>query len=103
MRGQHFADFVNRFCERVTEFFILKMEAHPVDNMLPELFAAFFVNRFVANNSEFVGSRRYENQHRIALAGLMHSKAVKLLLCNDQRIGVDFAALDIDANFAGRF
>ena len=58
MRRQHLADFVNRFGERVAEFFILKMNLHSIHNVSPELFAAFFMNRLVANNGEFVSPRR---------------------------------------------
>ena len=37
------------------------MGAHFIHNVLPELLAALLVNRIIANNSEFVRSRRYEN------------------------------------------
>ena len=70
MRRQHLADFVNRFGERVAEFFILKMNLHSIHNVLPELFAALFMNRLVADNGEFVGPRRYENKDGVALANL---------------------------------
>jgi hypothetical protein len=103
MRRQHLADFINRFGERVAEFFILKMNPHSIHNVLPELFAAFFMNRLVADNGEFVGPRRYENKDGVALVGFVHSKALKFFLCNDQRIGAQFAALNKDANLAGSF
>ena len=48
MCRQHLADFVNRFGQCVAEFFILKMNLHSIHNVPPELFAAFFVDRFVA-------------------------------------------------------
>jgi len=100
MRRQHLADFVNRFCQRVAEFFILKMNPHSIDNVLPELFAAFFVNRFVADNGELVGPRRYENKDGVALASLVHSQPQKFFLRNHQRIGIQFAALNKNANLA---
>ena len=103
MRRQHLADFINRFGERVAEFLILKMDAHSIHNVLPELFAAFFVNRFVADNGELVGPRRYENKYGVALASLVHCETLKFLLRNHHRIGVEFAALNINANFAGGF
>jgi hypothetical protein len=103
MHGQHLADFVNRFCERVAEFFILKMDAHSIHNVLPELFAAFFVNRLVADNGKFVGPRRDENKDGVALAGLVHSETLKFLLGNRHRIRLESAALNINANFAGGF
>ena len=103
MRGQHCADFINRFGERVAEFFILKMNPHSIHNVLPELFAAFFMNRLVADNGEFVGPRRYENKDGVALASLVHSETLKFLLGNCHRIGLESAALNINANFAGGF
>jgi hypothetical protein len=103
MRRQHLANFVDRFCQCVAEFFILKMNPHSIDNVLPELFAAFFVNRFVADNGELVGPRRYENKDGVALASLVHCEALKFLLRNHHRIGVEFAALNINANFARGF
>ncbi len=100
MRGQQFADFLNRLDDSATEFLALKMRAHSFHNTPPEFLAAFLMNRFVADNREFVRSRRYENQHRIALTGLVHSEPLKFLLRNDQRIDRQFAALDINANLA---
>ena|SRR5437016_11054308 len=101
MRGQHFADLANRSRQRMTEFFILKMAAHLIDKALPKLLAAPFVNRLVTDDSEFVRPWRYENQHGIALAGLVHSETLKFFLRNLQWIGAQFAALNINANFAG--
>jgi hypothetical protein len=103
MRRQHLADFIYRFGERVAEFFILKMNPHSIHNVLPELFAAFFMNRLVADNGEFVGPRRYENKDGVALASLVHSETLKFLLRKHHRIGFEFAALNINANFAGGF
>ena len=101
MRGQNLADFVNRFCKRLAEVFILKMNAHSIHDVLPEVLATFFVNRFIADNGELVRSRRYENQYGIALTRLVHSESLKLFLRNNQRIGFGFAPLDIDPNLTG--
>jgi hypothetical protein len=103
MRGQHLANFLSRLYQRVAEFFTLKMGAHTIDNVLPKLLTALFVNRFVADNSEFVHAWRYENQHRIALGGVVHSEALKFLLSNDQRIHIQFSALNKNANLARGF
>lgn len=103
MGRQHPAEFINRFCERLAEFLILKVNAHSIHNVLPELFAAFFVNRLVTNNSELVRPRRYENEDGVALAGLVHSQALKFLARDLQRRGAQLAALNKDANFAGRY
>src|SRR5436190_18847373 len=79
------------------------MGAHFIHDVLPELFAAFFVNRLVADNGEFVGPRRYKNKNGIALARLVHSETLKFLLRNHHRIGLEFTALNINANLAGSF
>ena|SRR5215510_8820271 len=103
MLGQHLADLAHRFCERLAEFFTLKMNAHSIDNALPELFAALFVDRRVADNGELVCPWRHENKDGVALAGLVHSQTLKFLLRNRHRIGLEFAALNINANLTGGF
>lgn len=103
MRGQHFADFVDRLDQRVTELLILKMASHVFCDLLPEYIAAFLVDRFVANNGELVCARRHENQHRVTLARFVHMEPMKLPLCRNKRIAFQFATLDQDANLPGRF
>ena len=68
------------------EFLVLKMRAHCFDNALPELVAAFLMNRVVANNGKLVHARRDENEHRIALARLVHAEPMKFLLRSNQWI-----------------
>ena len=87
MRRQHISDFVNRFDQRVTELLVLKMGPHSLDNGLPELLAAFFVNRLVTNNGELMCAWRYEDQNRITLLRLVHTKLMKLLLRCNYRVG----------------
>ena len=103
MLRQHLADFANRFCERLAEFFTLKMNAHSIHNALPELFAALFVDRRVADNGEFVGPWRHENKDGVALAGLVHSQTLKFPLRNRYRLGLEFATLNVNANLTGGF
>ena len=103
MRGQQFADFPDAFNDSMAKLLVLKMCAHSTYNVLPELLAAPFVNRFVANDGKLVRSRRYKNQHRIAFPDLGHSKPLEFFLRNDQRIGIQFAALNINADLAGGF
>ena len=62
--------------------------------MLPELIATFFVNALVANNRKFVNTWCDKNQHRIALARLVHTEPMKLPLRRNERIALQFAALD---------
>ena len=54
MRSERFANFLNCFNQRVAEFLILKMHSHSVHHALPELVAAFLVNRFVADYGKLV-------------------------------------------------
>ena len=102
MLREHISNDCDRSADAFREFILAEAMVHCSDNTLPELVAAFFVNRVVADDGEFVRSRRYENQHRIALTGLVHSKPLKLFLRNDQRVGIQLAALNINADFARR-
>src|SRR6266487_5807498 len=101
MRGQHFADFLNRLDQRVAEFLVLKMCPHSFDNALPKLVATFLVNGFIANNSELVLAWCDENQNRVLLTRLVHTKLMKLFLRCSEWIAAKFAALNINANLAG--
>jgi hypothetical protein len=103
MPGQYAPNLLNRFDQRVTELLGLKMRAHSVYNALPELFAAFLMNRLIANNGEFMPTRRQEDQHRIALARLVHTEPMKLLLRRKKGIALQLAALDHNANLTGSF
>ena len=103
MPSQHDANLLNRFDQCGTELLGLKMRAHFFHNALPELFAAFLMNRLVANNSELMHTRRHEDQHPVALARLVHTEPAKLLLRRKKGIGVQLAALDQNANLTGSF
>ena len=103
MRGQHFADFLDRLDHRVTEPLILKMRPHVFRDSLPEHVATFLMDRFVAHNGELVRARRHENQHGIMLARFVHIEPMKLPLCRNERITFQFATLDQDPNLTGRF
>jgi len=52
----------------VTEFLVLKMRAHRVNNSLPEFPAAFLVDRFIADDGKLMCTGRDENQYRIVQA-----------------------------------
>lgn len=103
MPGQYAPDFLDRFYQCITEFLILKMPPHFFYNALPKFTAAFLVNRFVANNSEFMNTWRDKNEHRIALARLVHTEPMKSPLCSLERITLQFAALNQNANLTGSF
>jgi len=80
MRGEQFADFINRIYQGIAEPLILKMPAHCRDNALPKFIPAFFMNRVVANDRKFMNTRRDEDQHCVALARLVHTEPMKLFL-----------------------
>lgn len=80
-----------------------EMLAHRADKALPQLFTADFVNSFVADNGEFMRSRRDEDQHGIALQGLLHAETMKSSLRGNQRVVLQLTALDKDTDLAGCF
>jgi hypothetical protein len=103
MGRQQFADFVNRFDQRVVEFLVLKMLPHSIDNALPELLAAFFMNGLVAYHGKLMRSRRDEDQHGIALARFVHAESMKFFLGSNQWIGTQLAGLNVNPDLTGGF
>jgi hypothetical protein len=103
MFRQSFASFFDHFDQRVIEFFVLKMRAHGIDQALPELFAALFVDRFVANHGELMRAWRHEDQNGVSFARSMHAELVKSLCRGGERIAFQFPALHINADLPGRF
>ncbi len=102
MPGQYAPDFLlDRFYQCITELLILKMSPHFFYDALPEFIAAFFMNRVVPNNRKFMNTRRDKNEHRIALARLVHTEPMKLPLCCNERITIQFATQDQNANLTG--
>ena len=103
MLRQHISDDCDRFADPFCEFMLAETMVHRSDNALPEFVAAFFVNRFIANDSEFMGARRYKNEHGILLPCLVHTEPMKLPLRHSEGIALQFPALDQNANLTGRF
>ena len=94
MAGKYGPDLLDRFYQRISELLILKMIPHSFHNALPEFIAALFMNGVVANNGNFMNAWCDKNQHRIALARLVHTEPLKLPLRRNERITLHFAALD---------
>jgi len=86
MALQHAPDLLDRFNQRIAKLLILKMHPHSFHDTLPEFIAAFFMNAVVPNNSKFMNTRCDKNEHRIALARLMHTEPMKLPLRRNERI-----------------
>jgi len=86
MRSQQLTDFLDRFDDCVAEFLVLKMRAHSIDKSLPELFAAFFMNRFISHHRELMRARSHENEHRIAFARFVNTEPMKFLPRRDKWI-----------------
>ena len=103
MFRQRFAGFFDRFDQRVIELVILKMRAHRIDQALPELFAALFVNRFVTNDRELVRAWRHENQNGVSFARSVHTELLESLCRGGERIAVQFPAVHINADLPGCF
>ena len=102
MRSERFTRFLDRFDQCPTEFFVSEMLAHFVYELLPKVLAAFFVNRFIADDGELVGAGRHENEHGIAFRCFVHAEPMKFFLCSDERIDIQLAALNVNADFARR-
>ena len=100
---QHGSDFLDRFYQCITELLILKMSPHSFHDALPQFIAAYFVNGLVANDGELMNTRRNKNEHRIALARLVHTEPLKFPLCGNEGITPQFPALDQNANLTRRF
>ena len=103
MGCEYLACFLNGFHERVAEFLVLEVAAHSLDKPLPELLAAFFMDRFVAHDREFVCARRHKNKHSIALVCFMHGEPMKFFLSSGQRIVAQLSSLNINADLPGSF
>jgi hypothetical protein len=101
MRGKRFAGFPDRFNECAAEFLVLKMRAHSIDKVLPELFSGLFVDRFVTDHGKLMRSGRDENEHGIALARFVHAESVKFFLRSNQWISTQLAALNINPDLTG--
>src|SRR5205807_9285524 len=103
MRSERFARFLDRVHQRVTEFFVTEMLAHSVDESLPKLLAALFMDRFVAHDGEFMRAGRHEDEDRVSLRRFVHAEPMKFPLSGDKWIDGQFAALNENANLAGCF
>jgi len=86
MGSEHFASFLDRLDDCVAEFLVLKMRAHSIDKSLPELFAAFFINRFISHHRKLMRARSHENKHRIAFARFVNTEPMKFPLRRDKWI-----------------
>jgi len=95
--------FLDRIDQCVTEFFVSEMFPHFVNEPLPKVLAAFFVNRFIADDGELVRAGRHENEDRIALRRFVHSEPLKFFLCGNQRVDIQLPALNENANLTGGF
>ena len=101
MRSQRFTGFLDRFDQGVSEFLVSEMLSRAFDQVLPQLLTTFFVDRFVTDDRELVRARRNKNEHGVALRHFMHSETVKFFRSRDERIGIQFAALNVNADLSG--
>jgi len=103
MGRQRFANFLDRFDQRVTEFFVSKMFAHPGNKVLPELFTAPFVDGFIAYDGELMRAGCDKNEDAVAFACLVHTKPLEFFLRRHEWIALQLSTLNIDADLRGGF
>jgi len=60
------------------------------------------MDRLVTDDREFVRARRDKNEDGVAFGHFMHPKPVKFFLCGDERIDIQLAALNENANLTRR-
>jgi hypothetical protein len=101
MFGEHLGCFVNSVNDAAAEIFLLKMRAHRVYQRLPERVATFLVHTDIAHHREPMRARRYENEHGIAVVGLVHAKLHKFLHRAPKRIIIKLTTLDKNTDLAG--
>jgi hypothetical protein len=58
---------------------------------------------FVTNDRELVRARRHKNEHGVSFRSLVHAKPVKSAVRRGQRIAIQLAALNENADLSGRF
>lgn len=103
MLGEKFSGFFNRLDNRLAELFVLKMRAHGIDQPLPELVAAFFVNAAVSDDGELARPRDQENQDAVSFQRLVHANLLKFLLRKREGIAFQLAALKVNADLSRCF
>jgi hypothetical protein len=79
------------------------MVAHLSDQPLPQFLAAFLVNRFVADDRKLVRARRDEDENGVSFRRFLHPEPVKSFLRRRQRIDLQLAALNENADLSGCF
>ena len=103
MRSKRFAGFFDCLYDCMAELFVSEMFPHCVDQSLPKLFAALFVDRLIADDRKLVRARRHENEDGVAFRRFVHAEPMKFLLRGDEWIDIYFAALNVNANLTGCF
>ena len=103
MGRQRLANFFDRFGQRVTEFLVSKMFAHPGNKVLPELFTAPFVDGFISYDSELMRAGCDKNEDAVTFACLVHPKPLEFFLRRHQWIALQLSTLNIDADLRGGF
>ena len=77
------------------------MFAHPGNELLPELLAAFLVDAFVANDRELLGTGRDKNQDGITLGRFLHSKLQEFFLGAFEGAFFEFPSLKKHPDLSG--
>jgi hypothetical protein len=78
------------------------MFAHPDNEILPKLLAAFLVDAVIADHREFLSARRHKNQNGVAFGRLLHPKLDKFFLGAFQSIFFESSSLKKHPDLSGR-
>src|SRR5437868_7821344 len=103
MFREQFAGRFDPFHQRPGEILAQEMFAHPGHEVLPELFAAFLVDAFIAYHRKFLFARRDKNKDGVAFGRLFHPKMDEFLLRARQSVLVEFPALKKHPDLSGGF
>lgn len=86
MFGQQVTGFVDAVHQGLGPLLLLEIAGHFVGDVVPELFAAFFVDGFVAYDGKIAGFGGDENQYIVMIGPLVQVHAGKIFLGGDDRI-----------------
>src|SRR3954452_16868475 len=79
-----------------------KVIPHFFDDALPQNVAALAMDYFIPDDRELMHTWRHENQHAVASRGLFHSKPKESLFRHVHDVTLQFAAVHINPDLAGR-
>src|SRR5436190_6303740 len=101
MVGQNPPSLFDRFDQPVGKIGIQEMLAHRDDEMIPKLSTTLRMNAIVSDNRKLSGPRCDEDQDPISLVGLFHTEPLEFGSGFNQRLAIQLASLNVNANLPG--